>query len=1709
MRRIGVVLIVLAAAQSAAAQTSTTISTSVTYDGSIAPYGYSQSPGILVIDGAGSPVLTLTNSATSSGVQGLYFGTTSGNSGGLDVFGGSLFTNLGDASLGAVAGSTGSAVVNGSGSAWSNSGNIYVGGINSGAGGTGSLTVNSNGMLNVGGTLKLWNAGTLTLDTGGAITTTNFDATTGTFNFNGGTLTVSGGTYTASNSTLVINGTNAPVLVLSAGATTSGVNNVTVGNSNGSSGALAILNGATLSISSELEVANVNGSSGTITVSAANLTVSNLDVGRAGTGSLYISNGGVVSSTFNNLGSLVGSGTGSAVVTGTGSTWNANTFALKLGEFNGSYGTLSILNGGVVNAAGVDVGGFSGSQGLLTILNGGLLNSSGADIAGSGGAVDAATVSGAGSTWNAGTSSTFYVGDSGTGSLLVSGGAALISGTAYIGNSSGASGTATLSGASTWSDSGNLALGGSSNFAGGSGFLTVTGSSTLSVAGTLTLWSGGLLAIGGSSGVTAATISGTGGTVTLSGGTLSISGTGTNTISGLNGSGTIAFSQSNTQLQIIGGSFDGAINGLGNLTISGVTTFGPDATFTSSTSVISGSFHLMNSLAIGSAAAASSLAIQGGITTIDGLLQLTSGGTLSVSGGGLAAPAIDVSAGTFSFTGGTITVSGGTYTQLPGPMTINGTGDPTLVLAGGATFSGVTTLTVGGTAGAFHDTSNMTVGAAGLPSAVAIASGGVMTVDGVLQAGAGGTLSLGQGGLIAVQSFDSTAPGAFSFSGGMLQISGGIYTQSGSVLVKDGANNPTLALTAGGTIHALGSSTAGVAAVYLGTTSGNAGSLEVFGGTTLTDSGNAYLGYVAGATGSAIISGTGAQWANSGDLYVGVSGGGILTITAAGMVSSANGYLGFNAGSSGSATVAGSGSTWSVASNLYIGGSSTASGAATLAVTNSGVLSVGGTLKLWNSGTLTLDTAGAITTTNFDATTGAFNFNGGTLTVSGGTYTSLGALTINGANSPTLVLAGGATMSGVTALTVGGTSGAFHDTSNLALGSAGAPGSMTVQSGGVATIDGVLQTTAGSTLSLGSGGAITATNFDASTGTFNFTGGTFTISGGTYTQSLGGLTINGADDPTLVLAGGATMSGVTTLTVGGTAGAFRDTSSLSLGSAGAPATLALQPGGTATINGLLQVGAAGTLLLDGGLLTAQAFDVSGGTLSFAGGTLLINSTFTQSSSVLVIDGANNPTLALTAGGTIYALGSSTSGVTAVYLGTNSGNAGSLEVFGSTTLTNSGTAYLGVVANSAGGATVSGTGAIWTNTGDMYVGASGSGNLTVTAGGVLSSANGYLGFSSGANGNATISGALSKWALSGNLDLGGSTTASGGTAAVVVSSSGTLTVGGTLTLWNQGTLTLNGGGAITATNFDATTGTFNFNGGTLTVSGGTYTQSAGALTINGTNNPTLVLAGGATLSGVTAFTVGGTSGGFRDASSLTLGSAGAPLALAVQNGGAVSVAGTLQMLAGSTLTLSGGTLGVSSLNASAGTLNFSGGTLTVTQGPYVQSSGPLTINGANSPTLVLAVGATLSGVTTLTVGGTSGGFHDTTTLTLGGTGAPASLAVQAGGAVTIDGRLGFAGSANTLTLAGGSLSVQTLSHTVGTLNFTGGTLTVTGGSFIQPNGTLTLNGANNPTLVLANNATLSGVTTLTVGGTDGGFHDTTTLGLSLGSRVQPCLSTTHR
>ena len=135
-----------------------------------------------------------------------------------------------------------------------------------------------------------------------------------------------------------------------------------------------------------------------------------------------------------------------------------------------------------------------------------------------------------------------------------------------------------------------------------------------------------------------------------------------------------------------------------------------------------------------------------------------------------------------------------------------------------------------------------------------------------------------------------------------------------------------------------------------------------------------YLGYYAGSTGTAIVTGSGSKWTNSNELYVGKSGSGSLTIADGGQISNTSYcYLGYDSDSSGTATITGSGSTW----------------------TNSGLFYIG----YYGKGIMTIEAGGQVNNTN-GCSLGADSGSVGMVTVTGNgsTWTNTGRIGIgNGA----------------------------------------------------------------------------------------------------------------------------------------------------------------------------------------------------------------------------------------------------------------------------------------------------------------------------------------------------------------------------------------------------------------------------------------------------------------------------------------------------------------------------------------------------------------------------------------------------------------------------------------------------------------------------------------------------------------------------------------
>ncbi|MCK4625550.1 MAG: PEP-CTERM sorting domain-containing protein [Phycisphaerae bacterium] len=122
--------------------------------------GYSYGTGVVAVDGSGS---TWTNSNK------LTVGCYGGN-GTLNITdGGTVSNSSGCIGYDTYSSTDGEVMVDGSGSRWTNSDDLYIGGRESYSGGTGKLTVINGGSVEVGDMLKIWGPGTLNIGATGQV----------------------------------------------------------------------------------------------------------------------------------------------------------------------------------------------------------------------------------------------------------------------------------------------------------------------------------------------------------------------------------------------------------------------------------------------------------------------------------------------------------------------------------------------------------------------------------------------------------------------------------------------------------------------------------------------------------------------------------------------------------------------------------------------------------------------------------------------------------------------------------------------------------------------------------------------------------------------------------------------------------------------------------------------------------------------------------------------------------------------------------------------------------------------------------------------------------------------------------------------------------------------------------------------------------------------------------------------------------------------------------------------------------------------------------------------------------------------------------------------------------------------------------------------------------------------------------------------------
>lgn len=738
------------------------------------------------------------------------------------------------------------------------------------------------------------------------------------------------------------------------------------------------------------------------------------------------------------------------------------------------------------------------------------------------------------------------------------------------------------------------------------------------------------------------------------------------------------------------------------------------------------------------------------------------------------------------------------------------------------------------------------------------------------------------------------------------------------------------------------------------------------------------LGVAVGASGAVTVTGAGTFWGSYETLDVGYAGEGTLQVESGGTVHSGVGVIARADASAGSVMVGGAGSTWSTQGSQLIVGRD---GDATLLVEAGGAVTSGrGSIAMSAAST----SSAQVTGTGSSWSTGGSDLHvgeGGTGTLiieTGGSVSS--GLGVIGTNSGAI---GSATVSG--AGSTWNTGGA-----DLHVGEGGT-GTLTVEAGGALTsargMIGYATGSSGEATVTGAGSTWTAGGVSFLVGRWG-NGRLVVADGGVLTSGLG---IIGYGD---TVSGEASVTGTGSLWSTGTA-------ELYVGYAGT-GTLTIDAGGQVSSgSGIIGPQGAGTVTVSG---AGSAWSM--GTADFyvgqdGPGTLLIaaGGTVTSGRASIGYVAASTGSVRVTGAGSLWDTGS---GV--LHVGENGNGTLVIEDGGRVT---SSVGYIGASATASGTVRVSGVGSSWsTGTADLRVGAGGRGELTIAAGGVVSSGRGMIGYATGSSGEATVTGAGSTWSTGG--------------ADFYVGESGN----GSLTIESGGTVTTGWGGIGYSA---GSTGAATVRG-----AGSNWTASANIF-VGAYGSGTLAIEDGATVTSAGAY-IGrytGSTGGVS--------LAGSGSAWTVSGGGIVGVygLGTLDISDGAAVAITEGA-SIASNAGSEGYVSVNGGSLSVGGYSFVvglRGDASLSVSNGGSVVSHAAVLAVESGVSAdARMSGPASHWAAQGVLLIG-SGGRGTLTIEDGARVTVDVWDGFS-PADVALYGNGVTWLGEASGSEGTLNLNG-------------------------------------------------------------------------
>ena len=486
-----------------------------------------------------------------------------------------------------------------------------------------------------------------------------------------------------------------------------------------------------------------------------------------------------------------------------------------------------------------------------------------------------------------------------------------------------------------------------------------------------------------------------------------------------------------------------------------------------------------------------------------------------------------------------------------------------------------------GTAGTISDLDTMVLGAIGLREATGAQS--PRTLSWVGASGASFATAAAWDDLTDLLNPAQSAPNATDTA--EFVTSGGTMTGSGTASALEFGGNASWNVTSGASLSA-------AAAVTVG--EGGTGVLLVNGGASVNGLGTSdSISGAAGSAASVTVDGGGSTWKSAGELIVGNSGGGAVTVSnGASLGASASGTLpamalGLSAGGVGSLLVTGTGSAVTLTGQLDVG----QSGSGTLTIANQATLHTGNDAAL--------DPSEGLDIAQLSGGSGAAAVSG-----TKSLLANIGRFVVGDAGLGSLSISGGATVTTTPASGSGAVIANAAAASDSSVNVSGAGSNWQV--GGLLDVG----VAASGVLTVGNGATVTAGSLDAA----NSAAAVAQISvTGTGSALIVAAAATVADDGTGVLSvlDGATVSAQSltigsqtdssgALVVSGDGSKLSISGSLNIGTALGTGDLTVGPG--AVVNASV-VNLQGGVVLEGGLLDPTVYIENGGSTTGGFGTI--------------------------------------------------------------------------------------------------------------------------------------------------------------------------------------------------------------------------------------------------------------------------------------------------------------------------------------------------------------------------------------------------------------------------------------------------------------------------------------------------------------------------